>query len=108
MSEPDMGGGLKRIAVEDLLINGTMIDGSDPNNKSDRPLAERAKDGLIARFLGSNNENYIALTPFCGGLGNIGESYESLKERFNPINLNWSKLSEMPNGGATGKDMYTD
>lgn len=97
---------MKRIAIEDLIVNGTITDGSDPNSSSGRMNAKRKKDGVIAKFLSGHNENFIGVTAYSGGSSQVGQTYESTKDLHNPIQQNWTSIAGIPNGGATGKDFF--
>ena len=95
----------RRLTVEDAIINGTITEG-DATSAASRAAAERAMDGITSTFLAIHPENMIGMTAYAGGIGNEGESYEYWKDTFNPIQLQWTTNSGIPNGGASGKDYY--
>ncbi|WP_407383173.1 SpaA isopeptide-forming pilin-related protein [Ruminococcus sp.] len=103
---PMYGENQKRLVVEDAILNGTIISG-DPNSAYGRANAIREFDGLTAQFLSSHPQNRIAVTAYAGGQNDIGSSYEEMKDRFNRVQLNWTTISGIPNGGLTAKDFYT-
>lgn len=103
---PMYGEDQKRLVVEDAILNGTIISG-DPNSSYGRANAIREFDGLTAQFLTSHPNNKIAVTAYAGGQNDLGSSYEETKDRFNRVQLNWTTLSGIPNGGSDAKDFYT-
>ncbi len=95
-----LSGGTTRQEALDRIVNGTILSGSGAG-------ATRDSDGIIYNFLHMHPENNVAVTCFAGGWNEVNTgTYEGTKDRFNPITMDWTSLSGMPNGGASAQDCY--